>query len=206
MDLYNTIVPHVSYFSKLLATSDEWYRWTGGVFFGRVVDTYGTRCITIPCSLGCTLSILSLSFCSEYYQIFLVQGVGFGISAAGLFSCATTSVGQWFNKRKALPLGIMLAGSSLGMSLQDYLTSRQLTRVGGVIHSFYLHILIQKVGFASAVRWSALVVGLTGALACALIHPRLQRKKWQSHICFLDFCLFRHATFSIYCTGTFLVM
>ncbi|KAG4440082.1 hypothetical protein IFR05_004425 [Cadophora sp. M221] len=171
-------------------TTQLFLMWTGGVFFGRIVDTYGTRCITIPCTIGCTSSIIALSFCSAYYQIFLVQGVGFGISAAGLFSCATTSVGQWFNKRKALALGIVLAGSSLG----------------GVVHSFYLHNLIKKVGFPSAVRWSALIVGLTGAFACVLIHPRLPRKKWDSHICFIDFSLFKQATFSVYCIGTFLVI
>ncbi|KAH9206651.1 major facilitator superfamily domain-containing protein [Leptodontidium sp. 2 PMI_412] len=171
-------------------TTQLFLMWTGGVFFGRIVDTYGTRCITIPCTIGCTVSIVTLSFCSAYYQIFLVQGVGFGISAAGLFSCATTSVGQWFNKRKALALGIVLAGSSLG----------------GVVHSFYLHTLIKKVGFPSAVRWSALVVGLTGTLACCFIHPRLPRKKWESHICFIDFSLFKQATFSVYCIGTFLVI
>ncbi|KAL2068625.1 hypothetical protein VTL71DRAFT_14962 [Oculimacula yallundae] len=164
--------------------------WTGGAFFGRIVDTYGTRCVTIPCTVGCTVSILLLSFCSAYYQIFLVQGVGFGISAAGLFSCATTSVGQWFNKRKALALGIVLAGSSLG----------------GLVHSFYLHILIQKVGFPSAVRWSALVVGLSGALACSLIHPRLPKKKWDSRTCFIEFSLFKQATFSVYCIGTSLII
>lgn len=123
MDLHNAIV---SYVRDTLSTpkdshiSDESSRWTGGVFFGRIVDTYGTRCITIPCTIGCTVSIVTLSFCSAYYQIFLVQGVGFGISAAGLFSCATTSVGQWFNKRKALALGIVLAGSSLGMISKSF--------------------------------------------------------------------------------------
>ncbi|KAH7409015.1 putative MFS transporter [Cadophora sp. MPI-SDFR-AT-0126] len=171
-------------------TTQLFLMWTGGAFFGRIVDTYGTLCIAIPCTAGCTLSILLLSFCSEYYQIFLVQGVGFGISAAGLFSCATTSVGQWFDKRKALALGIVLAGSSLG----------------GVVYSLYLHILIQKVGFPRAVRWSALVVGLTSALACTLIHPRLPKKKWDSHVCFIDFYLFRQALFSVYCIGSFLVI
>ncbi|CZS93985.1 related to MFS transporter [Rhynchosporium agropyri] len=164
--------------------------WTGGVFFGRIVDTYGTRCVAIPCAVGCTLSIVILSFCSSYYQIFLIQGVGFGVSAAGLFSCATTSVGQWFNKRKALALGIVLAGSSLG----------------GLVHSFYLHILIGKVGFPTAVRYSAIIVGASSILACLLIHPRLPKKKWDSGLQFIDFSLFKQATFSVYCIGTFLIV
>ncbi len=82
--------------------------------FGRVIDTYGTHHVAIPCAIGCTCFIFMVSLCTEYYQILLAQGVCFGISAAGLFSCATTSVGQSFEKRKALALGIALSGSSTG--------------------------------------------------------------------------------------------
>jgi hypothetical protein len=49
-------------------------------------------------------------------QIFLAQGVGFGLAASGLFSCGIVSVGQWFHKRKALALGLVLMGSSTGIS------------------------------------------------------------------------------------------
>lgn len=55
-----------------------------------------------------------LSLSTQYYQIFLSQGIGFGLAAGGLFSCATTSTGQWFHERKALALGIVLSGSSTG--------------------------------------------------------------------------------------------
>jgi hypothetical protein len=57
-----------------------------------------------------------LSLSTAYYQIFLSQGVGFGIAASGLFSCGIVSVGQWFHKRKALALGIVLGGSSTGIT------------------------------------------------------------------------------------------
>jgi hypothetical protein len=57
-----------------------------------------------------------LSISTAYYQIFLTQGVGFGIAASGLFSCGIVSTGQFFHKRKALALGIVLAGSSTGIS------------------------------------------------------------------------------------------
>jgi hypothetical protein len=56
-----------------------------------------------------------LSLSTKYYQIFLTQGVGFGFAASGLFSCGIVSVGQHFHRRKALALGIVLAGSSTGM-------------------------------------------------------------------------------------------
>jgi MFS family permease len=95
-------------------TDAQIFRWAGGAIFGRVIDTYGTHHVAIPCAIGCTLFVFLISICTRYYSILLVQGVGFGICAAGLFSCATTSVGQYFDKRKALALGIALSGSSTG--------------------------------------------------------------------------------------------
>jgi hypothetical protein len=69
--------------------------------------------------IGCTFFVAMLSLSTAYYQIFLSQGVGFGIAASGLFSCGIVSVGQWFHKRKALALGIVLAGSSTGIDSSD---------------------------------------------------------------------------------------
>jgi len=60
-----------------------------------------------------------LSLSTEYYQVFLTQGVGFGFAASGLFSCGIVSTGQFSHKRKALALGIVLAGSSTGMTFLD---------------------------------------------------------------------------------------
>jgi MFS family permease len=90
-------------------------RWAGGALFGRIIDTYGVKHIAIACTIACTFFVTMLSFSSEFYQIFLTQGVGFGLSASGLFSCGIVSVGQYFHKMKALALGIVLAGSSTGI-------------------------------------------------------------------------------------------
>lgn len=164
--------------------------WAGAAIFGRIIDTYGTHPVAIPCAIVCTFSTTTLSFSTQYYQIFLSQGVGFGIAASGLFCCATTSTGQWFHKRKALALGIVLAGSS----------------TGGVIHSLCLHILISKVGFPAAVRWSALIIGISGTIACIFMRSRLPKKQWDHRQQFVDLSFFKDGTFAVYCIGTFLVV
>jgi hypothetical protein len=104
------------YQETLLSNYSTCSRWTGGVFFGRVIDTYGTHHVAIPCSIACVIFIILLSLCTTYSQIFLAQGVGFGLAASGLFSCGVVSVGQWFHKRKAFALGLVLMGSSTGIS------------------------------------------------------------------------------------------
>lgn len=61
-----------------------------------------------------------LSLCNSYSTILLAQGVGFGFFAAGLFSCGVVSVGQWFRRWKALVVGLVLSGSSAGLSSLVY--------------------------------------------------------------------------------------
>lgn len=120
MDIHHPAILHVRHLilNSISECTDSFaFRWAGGGIFGRVIDTYGTHYVAIPCSLGCTGFVFLISMCTRYYSLILVQGVGFGICAAGLFSCATTSVGQYFDKRKALALGIALSGSSTGKHL-----------------------------------------------------------------------------------------
>ncbi len=114
-------------------------RWAGGGIFGTIIDTYGTHYVAIPCAFILTFSVTMLSLCTQYYQIFFAQGVGFGIAASGLFCCATTSTGQWFHKRKGLALGVVLAGSSTGScSSSNQMTKIKLTCLTRWCHSFRL--------------------------------------------------------------------
>ncbi|KAE8441311.1 hypothetical protein EG329_005506 [Mollisiaceae sp. DMI_Dod_QoI] len=185
----NLLASHSASAISWIFTLQLFFMWAGGAVFGRVIDTYGTHHVAIPCGIGCTFFIFMVSLCTEYYQILLAQGVGFGISAAGLFSCATTSVGQSFEKRKALALGIALSGSS----------------TGGFVHPLYLQHLINEVGFKQAIRWASLVIGVSSTLACVFMRSRLPRKKWDKHLNFIDFSLFKQSIFSVYCIGTFFV-
>lgn len=83
--------------------------------YGSVIDTYGVKFIIFPSAILSTLSIALLSLCRTYAEVFLAQGVGFGIGASGMFACAMVACGQWFTKYRALAMGVVASGSSMGM-------------------------------------------------------------------------------------------
>jgi hypothetical protein len=74
------------------------------------------------------------------------------------------------------------------------------------VHPTYLHLLIDRVGFPTAIRWSALVIGISAVVACTLMRTRLPRKKWDGKASFFEISLFKQPAFSAYCLGSFLVL
>lgn len=131
-----------------------------------------------------------ISLATDYYQIFLAQGLTFGIGAGAVFTASTVCVGQWFVKRRGFAIGIVTTGSSLG----------------GVIFPFFLNNVIQDVGFAGALRYTALLMGILLVASCFTISARLPRKKWDSKTKWFDVNLFKDKQFALYTVGAWLVM
>ena len=164
--------------------------WILGPFFGRITDTYGPTPILVPCSILCVFSLCMLSLSHEYYQIFLSQGLGFGIGAGGIFTTCLVVAGQWFVKRRGLAVGLVTCGSSLG----------------GVVFPFLVNRVIEDVGFAGAMRYTALFIGILLAFACVLVKARLPRKNWNADLRWFNFKLLTQKSFGLYTLGAFLVM
>lgn len=93
--------------------------------------------------LGCALSLvlLSLSQPGQLWAPFLTQGLLFGLCSAFGIQPALSVAGQYFQKRRALAMGIVAAGSS----------------VGGVVFPFLFSGLIPVLGFGWTLRLSALI-------------------------------------------------
>ena len=71
---------------------------------------------------------------------------------------------------------------------------------------FFVNRVIEDVGFAGAMRYAALLMGILLAVACVLVKARLPRKKWNADLKWFDFKLLTQKSFGLYTLGAFLVM
>ena len=62
------------------------------------------------------LGIMMLSLSTQYWQVFLSQGVCMGLGAGLLYIPSLAMVGVWFSKKRALAMGIVMSGIAVGMS------------------------------------------------------------------------------------------
>jgi MFS family permease len=97
------------------------------------------------------------SLSSKYYQFILAQGICSPIGACAIFYASNNAVSTWFHERRALALGIMTSGSS----------------VGGVIFPIIVQNLVPKLGFAWAMRICAFLILFLMIIANLTIQSRL---------------------------------
>lgn len=100
--------------------------------------------VLYPSVFLCMFGLCMTGLATEYYQIFLAQGVTFGVGAGGVFTSSFICVDQWFAERRGFAIGIASVGSS----------------AGGVVFPLFLYEIIEEVGFPGAVRYTALLVGV----------------------------------------------
>ncbi|KZF24487.1 putative monocarboxylate transporter [Xylona heveae TC161] len=85
-----------------------------GMVSGPLFDRYGARVVLIPSSIIMVFSAMMTSLCKEYYQFILAQGILSGFASGMIFTPVVSAVGQYFTTRRALAMGTVVSGSSLG--------------------------------------------------------------------------------------------
>lgn len=129
-----------TYYTTELGRSPSDISWVGsiqifllffiGTFSGRATDAgYFRFTLTVGAILEC-FCIFMASLCTEYWQLFLVQGLGQGIGC-GLMFCPTLAlISTYFVKRRGIAIGLVASGSATGGLVFPAVIMRLLPRVG----------------------------------------------------------------------------
>lgn len=123
-------------------------------------DNYGPRWLLRGGSVTFIFGLVMLSFSTEYYQIFLSQGIVSAIGSSAVFHAAMSSIASWFQKNRAAAYGVMVTGSSFG----------------GLFWPIMMNKLIVKIGFPWMMRVMSLIFMFLLAFACLTVKTRLPPK------------------------------
>ena len=102
----------------------------GGPVFGYIFDSYGPRYLLIVGSFAHVFGLMMVSLSSEYYQIFLAQGVCSAIGASAIFYPAMNVIPTWFLRHRAAAFGVAASGSSLGGVLLPIMVTKLIPQIG----------------------------------------------------------------------------
>ncbi|KAL3434640.1 major facilitator superfamily domain-containing protein [Aspergillus tetrazonus] len=147
-------------------TSALMYAFTGGLSIScallvaplatYLIHVLGTRAVLNIGVFFETLSLIASSFVSQRWQIFLSQGVCFGIGMGFLFVGSVGITPQWFHRRRSLAMGINAAGSGLG----------------GLTYSLAVGAIIPRLGLSWAFRILGIVSCVVNLVCANLLRDR----------------------------------
>ncbi|BGP41701.1 hypothetical protein JCM10449v2_005692 [Rhodotorula kratochvilovae] len=159
------------------------------VFAGKLFDAGYVKHLLVAGLLVYTAGLFGLSYATEYWQIFLAQGLACGLASGLTFLPACSAVAQWFKKKRMFAMGVLATGSSLG----------------GVMYPSMMNKLMYTVGWGWTIRAVGFInVALIG-FACLKIKSRLPPRPAGN---FLDFKVFVGAPnlgYTLYVVGAAIV-
>ncbi|KAK2812182.1 hypothetical protein FQN50_001540 [Emmonsiellopsis sp. PD_5] len=129
-----------SHYTESLGRSHRDVAWIGsiqifllffiGTFSGRATDAGFFKPLLISGGIILLIGIFMTSLATEYWQLFLSQGVCMGIGC-GLMFCPTMAViSTYFSAKKALAIALVASGSSTGGLIFPAIVQTLLPRIG----------------------------------------------------------------------------
>ncbi|KAJ2821521.1 hypothetical protein GGI24_004193, partial [Coemansia furcata] len=98
---------------------------------GILCERFDSRLVTFVGGLIMAAALVVASFCdTAVWKLIITQGVVFGVGASLTYVPAVSIPAQWFVKYRALAVGIVLAGSSVGGLWLTPVTDYMITQLG----------------------------------------------------------------------------
>lgn len=154
-----------------------------GVITGPLYDKGHLRSFLVS---GCFLVVLGMmmtSLCTKYWQLMVAQGVCTGLGMGLLYIPSLAIVPQYFHRRKALAMGLVVSGSSCG----------------GIFYSVIFTQLQPKIGFGWALRIEGLISLMTLSISIAVLRRRVPPS--QEIRTLLELPAFKEKPYIFYCAA-----
>ncbi|KAG9696826.1 MFS general substrate transporter, partial [Aureobasidium melanogenum] len=135
--------------------------WSLGVWVGPCFDVFGPRLLMLAGTCCTLLGMICLSFCTEYYQIFLAFSLLTGLGSSLLLTPSMACVAHWFDTRRGLASGIAWTGGGFG----------------GVLFPLVMQALVPKVGWDWCLRIVAFVLLTLCIFSVCFCRSRLSAPK-----------------------------
>ncbi|KAK3826815.1 MAG: major facilitator superfamily domain-containing protein [Linnemannia elongata] len=132
-----------------------------GPITGQFADHFGYQISAFVGALIMGASLIATSFSTKVWQLYIFQGILYGLGASLAFFPSLSLPSQWFKKRRGFATGIVVAGGGFG----------------GLIISPVTTALFTKIGYRWTVRTMAIVHLVILIPASALFRARVESGK-----------------------------
>ncbi|KAK0728052.1 major facilitator superfamily domain-containing protein [Lasiosphaeria miniovina] len=154
-------------------------------FSGRLADAGFMKSTMAVGSFLTIFGSFMTSVATEYWQIFLAQGVCTGLGLGIIFMPPLAVINSYFKAKRSFALAIAATG----------------TGIGSVVFPAVVQYLIPQIGFPWAVRCSAFVALFLAVAAILLLRPRLRPRKLGPLV---EWEAFKEGPYVLYTLGSFL--
>ncbi|KAL2784615.1 major facilitator superfamily domain-containing protein [Aspergillus keveii] len=185
-----------SHYESTLPQSPSDISWIGGfqvfcllfisTLSGRATDAGMARPVVAAGAVLLVLGTFMTSLATEYWQIFLAQGLCIGLGQGLMWLPSVTLISTYFMRLRVFAVTTAATGTS----------------TGGIIFPAMIQYLIPKIGFPWAVRCMGFVVLAMAAATLTLLRPRLPPRKSGPLV---EWSAFKEPAYMLFTFGVFLL-
>ncbi|KAL6232196.1 hypothetical protein BDW75DRAFT_232972 [Aspergillus navahoensis] len=185
-----------SHYESTLPQSPSDISWIGGfqvfcllfisTLSGRATDAGMARTVVAVGAALLVLGTFMTSLATEYWQIFLAQGLCIGLGQGLMRLPSVTLISTYFMRLRVFAVTTAATGTS----------------TGGIIFPAMIQYLIPKLGFPWAVRCMGFLVLAMAAIILALLRPRLPPRKSGPLV---EWSAFKEPAYMLFTFGIFLL-
>ncbi|KAJ5300717.1 uncharacterized protein N7443_005719 [Penicillium atrosanguineum] len=185
-----------SHYESTLPQSPSDISWIGGfqvfcllfisALSGRATDAGMARLVVGVGAVLLVLGTFLTSLATEYWQIFLAQGLCIGIGQGLMWLPSVTLISTYFVRLRVFAVTAAATGTS----------------TGGIIFPAMIQYLTPKIGFPWAIRCMGFVVLIMVTITLALLRPRLPPRKSGPLV---EWSAFKEPAYMLFTLGVFLL-